>query len=220
MKNDLPTPEFGTNLIESLSSEDLGKYIVYTQDVPWNLYGSRFKNKPLKIVMIEQVGMELLNKLLDDFTDCDTIVAFGGGLAIDSAKFVAWKKRKSLISIPTVISADVSLCRVVAVREDWKVRYIGDKMPDRLIIDFDIIRSAPAHINRGGVCDILSCYTALKDWEIAHQNTGQTIDSPTVDKTRELLSRLFSHQRQIYNVTEEGIKFLIEGCLEEVHLCE
>jgi len=220
MKNDLPVPEFGHDLIENLSSEDLGRYIIYTQEVPWKLFGVRFKTKPLKIVMVEQVGLELLNNLLNDFTDCDSIVALGGGLAIDSAKYVAWKKQKRFIAIPTVISADVALCRAVAVREDWKVRYIGDKMPDRLIIDFDVIQSAPTHINRGGVCDILSCYTALKDWEIAHENTGEAIDQQTVDKTRELLGSLFSHQKQIFDVTEDAIKFLIEGYLEEVRLCE
>ena len=220
MKNDLPVPEFGHNLIENLSSEDLGSCVIYTQEIPSKLFGARFKTKPLKIVMVEQVGLELLNNLLDNFTDCDSIVALGGGLAIDSAKYVAWKKQSRFIAIPTVISADVALCRAVAVREDWKVRYIGDKMPDRLIIDFDIIRSAPKHINRGGVCDILSCYTALKDWEIAHENTGETIDSQTVDKTHGLLDRLFSHQKQIFDVSEDGIRFLIEGYLEEVRLCE
>jgi glycerol-1-phosphate dehydrogenase [NAD(P)+] len=220
MKNDLPVPEFGKNLIEKLNSEDLGSYVVYTQEVPSKLFGGRFKTKPLKIVMVEQVGLELLNNLLEDFTDCDSIVALGGGLAIDSAKYIAWKKQKRFIAIPTVISADVALCRAVAVREDWKVRYIGDKMPDRLIIDFDVIRSAPTHINRGGVCDILSCYTALKDWEISHEHTGEAIDSQTVEKTRELLDRLFSHQKHILDVTEDGIRFLIEGYLEEVRLCE
>ncbi|MHC4535037.1 MAG: iron-containing alcohol dehydrogenase [Planctomycetota bacterium] len=220
MKNDLPVPEFGKNLIENLNSEDLDSYVIYIQEVPWKLFGGRLKTRPLRIVMVEQVGLELLNNLLEDFTDCDSIVALGGGLAIDSAKYVAWKKQKRFIAIPTVISADVALCRAVAVREDWKVRYIGDKMPDRLIIDFDVIRSAPTHINRGGVCDILSCYTALKDWEIAHEHTGETIDQQTVDKTRGLLDSLFSHQKDIYNVTEEGIKFLIDGYLEEVRLCE
>ncbi|MHC4728774.1 MAG: iron-containing alcohol dehydrogenase, partial [Planctomycetota bacterium] len=200
MTNDLPVPEFGHNLIENLNSEDLGRYIVYTQEIPWKLFDGRFKTKPLKIVMIEQAGLELLNNLLDDFTDCDSIVALGGGLAIDSAKYVAWKKQKRFIAIPTVISADVSLCRAVAVREDWKVRYIGDKMPESLIIDFDVIRSAPTHINRGGVCDILSCYTALKDWEIAHDDTGESIDQQTIDKTRGLLGRLFAHQQQIFDV--------------------
>ena len=220
MENDLPCPEFGHNLIESLNSEDLGRYVVYTQEVPWKLFGVRLKTKPLKTVMIQEIGLELLNNLLEDFTDCDSIVALGGGLAIDSAKYVAWKQQKRFIAIPTVISADVALCRAVAVREDWKVRYIGDKMPDHLIIDFDIIKSAPTHINRGGVCDILSCYTALKDWEIAHEQTGEKIDQQTVDKTRGLLGRLFAHQKQIFDVTEDGIRFLIEGYLEEVRLCE
>jgi glycerol-1-phosphate dehydrogenase [NAD(P)+] len=220
MENDLPEPEFGHNLIENLNPDDLGSYIIYAQEVPWTLFGGRFKSKPLKIVMIEQAGLEVLNNLLDDFTDCESIVALGGGLAIDSAKYVAWKKQKRFVAIPTVISADVSLCRAIAVREDWKVRYIGDKMPDRLIIDFDVIKSAPTHINRGGVCDILSCYTALKDWEISHDNTGETIDQQTFDKTLGLLGRLFSHQQQIFDVTEEGVRFLIEGYLDEVRLCE
>jgi glycerol dehydrogenase-like iron-containing ADH family enzyme len=59
---------------------------------------------------------------------------------------------------------------------------VGDKMPEKLIIDFDIIQSAPARINRGGVCDIISCYTALKDWEISHADTGETIDQQTIEK--------------------------------------
>ena len=152
--------------------------------------------------------------------DFDTAVAFGGGLAIDTAKYVAWKTGKRFVAIPTAISAGVSVCRAVAVREGWKVRYVGDKMPEKLIIDFDVIQSAPAHINRGGVCDILSCYTALKDWEISHADTGEAIDLQTVDRTRSLLSRLFAHQKEIHNVTEGGIKFLIEGYIEEVRLCE
>ena len=31
---------------------------------------------------------------------------------------------------------------------------------------------------------------------------------------------VFSHQKEIYNVTEDGIRFLVEGHLEEVRLCE
>ena len=60
MKNDLPVPEFGKNLIENLNSEDLGRYVIYTQEVPWKLFGGRFKAEPLKILMVEQVGLEVL----------------------------------------------------------------------------------------------------------------------------------------------------------------
>ncbi|MHC4204565.1 MAG: iron-containing alcohol dehydrogenase [Planctomycetota bacterium] len=220
MTNDLPKPQFGRHLIEDLASADTGKPIIYTQKVPWELYGSRFALSPVKTVTIEEVSLESLNALLNNPADFDTAIAFGGGLAIDAAKYIAWKTGKRFIAVPTAISADVSVCRAVAVREDFKVRYIGDKMPDQLIIDFDIIQSAPAHINRGGVCDILSCYTALKDWEISNTETGEAIDLQTVEKTQSLLSRLFAHQKEIRNVTEDGIKFLIEGYIEEVRLCE
>jgi glycerol dehydrogenase-like iron-containing ADH family enzyme len=220
MTNDLPNPQFGRHLIEGLTSDDAGECIIYTQKVPWELYGGRFTLSPVKTVMIEEISLESLNVLLNNSLDFDTAIAFGGGLAIDTAKYVAWKTGKRFIAIPTAISADVSVCRAVAVREDFKVRYIGDKMPDQLIIDFDIIQSAPPHINRGGVCDILSCYTALKDWEISHADTGEEIDLQIVEKTRSLLFRLFEYQKEIRNVTEDGIKFLIEGYIEEVRLCE
>ena len=220
MADDLPVPKFGHHLIEDLSSDDLGSCVVYAQEVPWKLYGNRFGTEPARTVLIDEVSLESLDGLLNDSADFDTVVAFGGGLAIDSAKFVAWKTSKRFVAIPTVISADVSVCRAIAVRDNWRVRYTGDKMPERLIIDFDIIRLAPPHLNRGGVCDILSCYTALKDWEISHANTSETIDRETVDATNNLLQRLFSHQKEIHDVSEDGIRFLIEGYLEEVRLCE
>ncbi len=220
MTDALPIRRFGRHLIEGLTSEDLGRFIIYTQEMPWKRYGARFSGEPIRTELIEEISLESLNGLLNISEDFETVIAFGGGLAIDSAKYVAWKTGKRFVAIPTVVSADVSVCRAVAVREDWKVRYIGDKMPDQLIIDFDIIQSAPAHLNRGGVCDILSCYTALNDWEISHANTGESVDAKTVVATEDLLSRLFSHREEIRNVTEIGIRFLVEGYAEEVRLCE
>lgn len=220
MIDDLPVPDFGRGMIENLDLRDLGRCIVVTQEAPWNLYGERFRETAPDVVKVEEAGLSSLDSLSQEAAGYDTVVAFGGGLAIDSAKFAAWKNEKRLITIPTAISADVAVCRAIAIRDDWKVRYVGDKMPDRLIVDFDIIQSAPPHINRGGVCDILSCYTALRDWEIAHTDTGEPTDPDTIGRTRHLLERLFAHQQAIRDVTEEGIHFLMEGYIEEVRLCE
>jgi glycerol-1-phosphate dehydrogenase [NAD(P)+] len=140
MANDLPNPQFGRHLIEELTSDDMGGCIIYTQKVPWKLYGSKLTLAPIKTVMIEENSLESLNVLLNYTVDFDTAVAFGGGLVIDAAKYVAWKTGKRFVAIPTAISADVSVCRAVAVREDWKVRYVGDKMPEKLVIDFDVIQ--------------------------------------------------------------------------------
>ena len=61
--NDLPNPQFGRRLIEELTSEDMGECIIYTQKIPWELYGSRFALSPIKTVMIEEVSLESLNIL-------------------------------------------------------------------------------------------------------------------------------------------------------------
>ncbi|MHC4435467.1 MAG: iron-containing alcohol dehydrogenase, partial [Planctomycetota bacterium] len=129
MIDDLPVPQFGHHLVEDLSSDDLGSCVVYSQQVPCKLYGNRLKTGPAKTVLVDEVSLESLDGLLIDSVDFDTVVAFGGGLAIDSAKFVAWKTGKPFVAIPTVVSADVSVCRAIAVRDNWRVRYIGDKMP-------------------------------------------------------------------------------------------
>lgn len=220
MTNDLPTPCFGHHLVETLNFEDFGKCLLYTQEVPWERYRDRFTDKPFQPVMVSEMGLDSLKALQNQAQECDTVIALGGGLAIDAAKYVAWKEHKRFIAIPTAISADVSVCRAVAVRDNWRVRYVGDKMPDQLIIDFDIVQSAPPHLNRGGVCDILSCYTALQDWQIAHTEAGEPIDPSTVEQTQDLLDQLYAHQQDIYDVTEKGIRFLVEGYLEEVRLCE
>jgi hypothetical protein len=51
---------------------------------------------------------------------------------------------------------------------DHTVEYVGSASPDPLVVDFDLIRTAPGWLNVAGVGDILSCHTACVDWELAH----------------------------------------------------
>jgi len=48
-----------------------------------------------------------------------------------------------------------------------QVRYVGAATPDPLIADWDLIRTAPPHLNAAGAGDLLSIHTACWDWELA-----------------------------------------------------
>jgi glycerol dehydrogenase-like iron-containing ADH family enzyme len=57
-----------------------------------------------------------------------------------------------------------------------------------VIVDAALIRTAPAHLNRGGVGDILSIHTALYDWRLAHARTGEPYDAAVAQQSAALLS--------------------------------
>ena len=97
----------------------------------------------------------------------DVLDGIGGGTAIDTAKFLAWKTGCPLLQMPTITSVDAGFTDPIGVRIGGRVRYIGSIVPIRVVIDVDVIRSAPLRLNRSGIGDILSCHTGLWDWKAA-----------------------------------------------------
>jgi glycerol dehydrogenase-like iron-containing ADH family enzyme len=88
-----------------------------------------------------------------------------------------------------------------------------------VIVDAALIRTAPAHLNRGGVGDILSIHTALYDWRLAHARTGEPYDAAIAQQSASLLERLRDQSREIYAVSDAGVHLLTELFCEEVYLC-
>ena len=75
-------------------------------------------------------------------------------MAIDVAKYIAWKLNKRLISIPTILSVDAFTTPAAGIRNNHDVEYLGEATPDPLIIDYNVLRSAPKELNIAGVGDL------------------------------------------------------------------
>lgn len=54
-----------------------------------------------------------------------------------------------------------------------QVTYVGDRRPERLLVDYDLLERAPSLLNRAGAGDILSIFTALHDWKLASTKTEE-----------------------------------------------
>jgi len=50
---------------------------------------------------------------------------------------------------------------------DGVKRTVSTRWPERLVIDTEVIRRAPAELNRAGLGDLLATYTAPADWRLA-----------------------------------------------------
>jgi glycerol-1-phosphate dehydrogenase [NAD(P)+] len=78
------------------------------------------------------------------------------------------------VLVPTSLSVDGFFTALVAVREDGTVRYDEVGPADRVIIDWDVVSKAPAHIRGTGIVEILSIVTGLLDWRYAAEHNMNT----------------------------------------------
>ena len=96
------------------------------------------------------------------------VVSFGGGTINDVCKLASKYANTELISIPTIISND-GVCSNVSVLkiDDTHTDGFASKAPDAVLVDIDIIKNSPARYLKAGICDILSNYSSIWDWDLA-----------------------------------------------------
>lgn len=212
--------EFGEGILPQ-ALDALGDYIMVTMEEPWELLKDDIANHPLEIISNRDMRKENLDRLETmNRPKADYIIGFGGGTSCDTAKYLSWKWNIPLIVSPSIISVDAWLCRSIAVRIDHKVRYIGDVAADRLIVDHSLIRKAPAYLNRAGLADVISITTALGDWLIARDNFGDRFEQNIFEQARNIAADLMNYASAIRDVSNEGVKALVDGLAAEVELCE
>ena len=68
---------------------------------------------------------------------------------------------------------DAFVTPAAGIRRGHRVDYVGESSPDPLVIDYDVLRTAPPELNIAGVGDLLSIHTACFDWELAQKGRCQ-----------------------------------------------
>ena len=105
------------------------------------------------------------------------VIGFGGDTVLDIAKFAAYVSKATLISLATTLSND-SLTSPVAVlgTEGRQRKTFGCTIPDAILVDTNLILSAPERQLLGGIGDTVSKYTALNDWKLAYRRGKDKVD--------------------------------------------
>ena len=133
-----------------------------------------------------------LDRVAAEFRGVDRAVGLGGGLALDAAKFVAWRLGVPLVQVPSSASNNACFTRTSGCLERGRRAPMRDgPVPDAVVVDHDLIARAPGRLNRAGIGDLLSSHSALVDWELAHRARRAVDWDPAVrDRTRLELDRL------------------------------
>lgn len=169
--------------------------------------------------------MQLAAGLLSKKSEWENAVVYavGGGMVVDTAKYLAHHSQLPLVSIPTALSVDNFFTWAAAVRHGGCVEYLETRPPDRVVIDFDLIAAAPQHLRAAGITDILSIATSLWDWEYAEEMgenpEGMDLLPWAADAAQAVLQGALECAEAAGAGDPGGLKQLLDCLVMEVQLC-
>ena len=123
-----------------------------------------------------EASVKVLQQALQDH-QADLIIGIGGGKALDTAKLVAHYARLPIVTIPTsgaTCAAWTALSNVYSDQGAFLYDVPLSRCPDLLIVDYDLIQSAPRRTLVAGIGD------AIAKWYEASVSSGHSTQTLTI----------------------------------------
>lgn len=127
---------------------------------------------------LDDVNMEEISHLAFALPNStQAVVGIGGGKVIDAAKYMGFLRKIPFISVPTSSSSDGFSSASASLLVAGRRKSVPASMAFAIIVDTDVIKTAPDKFLYSGIGDMVSKITALYDWsfEEAH-GAGQVND--------------------------------------------
>lgn len=148
-------------------------------------------------------------KIIDSLKNNDVIISIGGGKVLDLGKYVATKTKLNYISIPSTPSNDGIASPIAVLKNDQGLtESIGVNMPMGILVDLNLLKSAPDENIKSGIGDLISNYSALADWQLAHLEKKEKIDDFAASLAYSAADLIFSQYNINKKINIKDISFL------------
>ena len=143
----------------------------------------------------------------------NVVLGVGGGTKIDVAKLSSTRQNLPFISVPTTASHDGIASPVAAVKGLSKPYSVMAQSPMAIVADTDIIIRSDYRFTASGCGDILSKFTSVRDWELAH-NVKNEYYGEYAASLALMSSRLITKNADIIQPgSEEGLRLILEALI-------
>lgn len=184
---------------------------------PTSLRLINFSNQNVRLIDYREFkgNVQRIDAICPSLAKYRMVVSIGGGSPTDIAKYIASKINAQCICIPSMLSTNASSTNKVALLKGREKVTLEAKLPDQVLLDRELIAMARRH-NLSGLADVLSIHTALNDWVLSHDETGEKIDDVIYNQAVSLLEETMTYVRDadnsnIFRDIEEIYKFISES---------
>jgi glycerol-1-phosphate dehydrogenase [NAD(P)+] len=143
--------------------------------------------------------------------DTQAIVAVGGGVAVDVAKYAGFLTQLPVVAVPTAISNDGFASPGASLTVGGRRTSCKATIPFGVVIDTTVIQGSPAPFTYSGIGDLISKYSAIADWKLAYHSVGEPVNDFAVMISLQSVTNLVSHP--VKEVDDLAFLQLVAGAL-------
>ncbi len=154
-----------------------------------------------------------LDGLLEEAKAFDYILAVGSGTLNDICKYASFTLKIPYGVFATAPSMDGYASSVSALYDHGKKVTLSTTIPCDVLIDINVLKSAPLDMIVAGAGDMIGKYTSLLDWKFAHRLNGEGYEPSIVARMEQAVVLCMSQARELISRNEGAVSALIEGLI-------
>lgn len=192
-----------------------GRVVLVADETPMYREGEEFKEKithtltesfELERVVVGEGEEELhaeeasVAEVENAVRGAGCVVSVGSGTITDICKLATREESIPFVAVQSAGSVDGFADDFSVLLKGGAKRTVPSRFPDALIVDLNVLASAPPEMNAAGFSDILSNFMSSADWYLAHvMGMGGYHRAPNTmlsDQTGDLLDRAAALERR------------------------
>ena len=144
-------------------------------------------------------------------TSCDVILGVGSGVINDICKILSNTTGNPYIIVGTAPSMDGYASATSSMSRDGVKVSLNSRCADVIIGDTEILKTAPDHMLRSGLGDMLAKFVSIAEWRIANLVTGEYYCEEVAKLIRGAVKKCVDNAEGLLKREDAAIEAVFEG---------